>query len=371
MTGVEQTAVLIVADHPNTEKISRHWGPLAAVVDRTTMVCLTPDESVEGIDYRVPPSVGPRPVGLVLVGLLALYEAASGDYDMVASISLFPYGLVALAVGRAFGLGTHLGIIGMDADGHARAWYGALPRAAFRRFDVISVPGRAHVEALVEMGIPPDRLAVLANAIDVDRFRPDGRAADPAYDFLWAGRFSGEKNPLAFVRALRELHERGVEFRAVLLGTGPLEPRVRAELERAGLSDRVDLPGWVDDPVDYYRDAAVFVLTSRREGLPLTLLEAMATGVVPVVPPVGSVTDAARDGETALVVTEPTPPRLAEEMARLHTDEALRARLSARAPVVREEYSFAAAREDWRHIVAVGTGGRTASRAAGARARPS
>lgn len=352
-----EASVLVVADHTNPEKISRHWGPLAEVAGATTMVCLAPDESVEGIDYRVAPTFGSRYVGLVLLGLLAFVEAGRGDYDMVASISLLPYGIVALVVGALFGLPTHLGIIGMDADRHATAWYGALPRAAFRRFDVVSVPGSAHADALVEMGVERDRIAVLSNAIDTDVYRPAARHAHPEYDFVWVGRFNAEKNPLAFVRALRELHDDGVEFRAVMLGAGPREDRVRDRLARWDIDGRVDLPGWVDDPVEYYRRSAVFVLTSNREGLPLTLLEAMATGVAPVVCPVGSVTDAARHGETAYVVPDPTPAALADAMRTLLEDEQRRSRIAENAPVVRGEYGFENAREDWRRILRTGLGG--------------
>lgn len=347
-------AVLVVTNHTNPEKIDRHWGPLADAAGATTMVCLNPDESVAGIDYRVAPTFGSRLLGLVLLGPLAVVEAARGDYDMVASISLFPYGLVALAVGGLFGLPTHLGIIGADVDRHAMAWYGALPRATFRRFDVVSVPGTAHADALAEMGVERDRIAVLSNAIDTDVYRPVARPAHPEYDFVWIGRFNAEKNPLAFVRALRELRDDGVEFRAVMLGKGPLEQRIRERLNRWSLDDRVDLPGWVDDPVEYYRRSAVFVLTSRREGLPLTLLETMASGVAPVVCPVGSVTDAARHGETAYVVPDPTPAALADAMRTLLEDEELRSRIAENAPIVREEYGFENAREDWRHILRTG-----------------
>lgn len=345
-------SVLILADHPNAGKIERHYGPLADVTRETTMVCIDGDDAVDGIRFREVPAPGHRLLGLPLLFLVGLVEALRGEYDAVVSISLVPYGVFALLAGRLTGTPVHLGIIGADIDRHAEAWYGAAVREAFRRFDSLSVPGSAHVRYLVAAGVDPDRVSVLTNAIDTGTYRPPA-APDRDVDFVWVGRFSQEKAPVRFVEALAELRERGREFDAVMLGDGDRMPAVRRALARHGLGARVELPGWVDDPVDYYRRSRVFVLTSQREGLPLTLVEAMATGVVPVVPPVGSVADVAEDGHNAVVVPDRGAGSLADGMARLLAEPDLCAELAARAPDLREDYSYDAARKDWRAILDV------------------
>lgn len=345
-------SVLVVADHPNVGKIERHYGPLADVVGETTMVCIQGDRSVEGISFVEVPAPGHRLLGLPFLLLVGLLEAVRGEYDAVVSISLVPYGLFALLTGRLTATPVHLGIIGADIDSHARAWYGALPRAAFRRFDSVSVPGTTHVDRLVEAGVDPARVSVLTNAIDTAEYRP-AVAAEPEFDFVWVGRFSKEKAPLRFVEALAELDSRGRQFSAVMLGDGDRMPEVRREVDRRALSDRVALPGWVDTPVTYYRRARVFVLTSRRDALPLTLVETMATGLVPVVPPVGSVTDVAEHEFNAIVVEDRRATTLADGMERLLESSELRERLAEQAPGVRKTCSYAAARTDWREILGV------------------
>lgn len=387
--GSEGPAVLVIAGLGNSGKVERHLGPLAAVASETTVVCVREGPEIEGITYREAPTFGSvwgpgrlpgvseRLVGIVAMLFVALIEALRGDYDAVASISLVPYGYFALVVGHIARLPTHLGIIGADLDLHATAWYGPLVRAAFRRFTAVSVPGNDHQRRLVRMGVAPDRISILANAVDADRYRPGAgyrpEAGDrpetgresavqeaPAgptegsaeYDVLWVGRFSPEKDPLLFVRTLGELADRGVAFEAAMVGSGSLELDVRRERAAHGLVDQLDLPGWVDDPLPYYGCSSTFVLTSEREGLPLSLLEAMAVGIAPVVPDIGSVTDVAVDGETAVVVDERTPEAFADALERLLTDDGFRAEIADETPTIRDSYSYAAARDDWRHILA-------------------
>lgn len=351
--AVGGASVLVVADHPNPEKIDRHYGPLADVVGETTMACVDGAGAVDDIAFLEVPTLGYRLLGLPLVFLVALVEALRGDYDAVVSISLVPYGTFALLVGRLTGTPVHLGIIGADLDSHAEAWYGAVPRALFRQFDAVSVPGTAHVDRLAAAGVDRDRIAVLTNTVDAETYRPPAGDGERDVDCLWIGRFSDEKRPRLFVEALARLRARGVDCTALMVGDGDQLDATRALAAERGLADTVEFTGWVEDPLAYYHRTRAYVLTSRREGVPLTLLEAMATGVVPVVPPVGSVPDVVDDGRNGLVVDRPTPKRLADALETLLTDDECWQELSDAATAVRETHSYDAAREDWRRILGI------------------
>ncbi|MFA9504124.1 glycosyltransferase family 4 protein [Natrinema sp. H-ect1] len=333
-------------------KNERHYGPLADVAGETTMVCLDPTGDLESARTVRVPDIGPRIVRVLCLFFLALYEGYRNDYDAVASISLVPYGCYALALKAIYGYPAHLGIIGIDLDHHAEQWYGAVPQWLFRRFDAVSVPGSSHAERLVGFGVPPDRIERLTNAIDVDTYRPPERAVESDYEFVWVGRFSAEKDPLRFVDALAELEAADREFRAVMVGDGPLRSVVVEELDARGLSDRVDCPGWVDEPLEYYRRSAAFVLTSERDALPLVMLEAMATGLPAIVPPVGSIPDVVTDGENGIVVADREPATVAAAMERCLDEPAFRRSLGAAATAVRDDVSLERASEDWRRILA-------------------
>lgn len=344
-------SVLAVYGPTNPAKIERHIAPLTESAE-TTLVCIEAAGPVDGLSYRTVPTFGIRPVGLVLMWVVALDEVLRREYDAVVSFSLFPHGCIALVVGALARLPVHLGVLGIDLDVHATATYGRLVGFLLRRFDVISVPGTFHRRQLATVGVPSERAVVLANAIDADRFVP-ADDVDPEYDFLWVGRFVPEKQPIQFVRAVAALDDMGLQFRAVMVGDGPQRGAVEAALSHHDLDNAVDLPGWVDDTLSYYQRSKVFVLTSRRDALPLTLLEAMAVGVAPLVPAVGNIADVATDGRNAVVIDDLSAEALADGMARLHRDTALRERLVRHGVAVRNQYSVDDAAEDWADILTI------------------
>jgi glycosyltransferase involved in cell wall biosynthesis len=205
----------------------------------------------------------------------------------------------------------------------------------------------------VEIGVPPSRIEILTNPIDETRYTAAPETTEEEYDFVWVGRFDTEKNPELFVDALVRLHEHDVSFRAAMVGDGPIHREVERTLRANGLGDVVDLPGWVDDPLAYYHRARVFALTSRRDALPLTLVEAMATGCAPVVPPVGNVSDVVEDGRNGVVLEGMDAESLSEELRRLRSDRGLTERLATNATAIAERFSYGAASADWERILRV------------------
>lgn len=347
----DDPSVLVLANHSDAGRFERHYGPLADVTGGTTLLCLNDEANVENAETVVVPTFGHHVLGLLALSIRALYEGHRGEYDAVVSVSLFPYGCLALALKALYGYPAHLGIIGIDLDHHADAWYGALPRRLFHRFDTLSVPGPTHVEKLRELGHTRNRVYILTNAVDIETYAPaDG---EPTYDYVWVGRFSPEKDPLLFVKALAVLARAGEEFRAAMLGSGRLEAELRERIEEVGLAESVDLPGWVESPIEYYHRSRVFVSTSRRDALPLTLIEAMSSGLACVAPPVGSIPDVVEDGHNAVLLAERDPETIATTLRELRANPNRTDRLGKRATAVRSEFSYANAREDWRRILDV------------------
>jgi glycosyltransferase involved in cell wall biosynthesis len=132
------------------------------------------------------------------------------------------------------------------------------------------------------------------------------------------------------VEAAALLAVRRPGLRVVVLGGGPLEADLRALAERRGVADVVRFLGFREDDRDVVRllaNADVFCLPTRREGLGIAFVEAMAMGlpvVGPAMPPITSVVD---DGRTGLLVTPDDPAAYAEALDRLLGDAELRRRL--------------------------------------------
>jgi glycosyltransferase involved in cell wall biosynthesis len=98
-----------------------------------------------------------------------------------------------------------------------------------------------------------------------------------------------------------------------------------------GLGGRVSLLGWSDEASGYMRSFDVLAMPSRYEGLPLTLLEGMLSGVAIVATTVGGIPDAVRDGDSALLVPPDDVAALTAALRRLAEDPSLRMRLGAAA----------------------------------------
>jgi glycosyltransferase involved in cell wall biosynthesis len=140
------------------------------------------------------------------------------------------------------------------------------------------------------------------------------------------GRLQAPKDPLTLIRALAELGRPG---EAVIAGDGPDRPAVEREVRRLGLESAVRLAGERDDVAELLAEADLFVLSTRSEGLPLSILEAMAAGLPVVASDVGGVPELVVDRETGFLVPPGDPHALAAAIERLLDDPDLRGRFGA------------------------------------------
>ena len=164
---------------------------------------------------------------------------------------------------------------------------------------------------------------VIHNAVDVTAFAAPGRL-DGTPRVVSVGRFAFPKDFATLVEALAATR---ADYRAAFVGEGPLLPEVAAAILERGLTGRIDLLGNRGDVPDLLASADIFVLSSRSEGFPVSILEAMAAGLPVVATNVGGVAESVVDGETGLLVPPGDPDALAAALDRLLTDSALRLRL--------------------------------------------
>lgn len=138
-------------------------------------------------------------------------------------------------------------------------------------------------------GLSRDRIRVIYNPVvssrmaDMARMEPEHSwfSDDGPRIIIAAGRLTAQKDFPVLLQAFAELRK-GYSARLMILGQGELRPDLEALIGELGLESDVALPGFVENPFSYLSHAALFVLSSRWEGLPTVLIEAMACGT-PVV----------------------------------------------------------------------------------------
>jgi glycosyltransferase involved in cell wall biosynthesis len=164
---------------------------------------------------------------------------------------------------------------------------------------------------------------VIHNAVEVESFAARAETTGPPR-IVSIGRLAYPKD---FVTLLAALARVDADYRVSLVGDGPDAAEVAATVEARGLSDRVELVGAQGTVTELLARSDVFVLSSRSEGFPVSILEAMAAGLPVVATDVGGVAEAVVDAETGILVPAADQQALAAALERLLADHELRRRL--------------------------------------------
>ena len=205
---------------------------------------------------------------------------------------------------------------------------------------VIAVSEAVRRFCVLEQGIPPERVQVIPNGVELDRFATvrEQRLAkrselglEGGFVILSIARLQPVKGLDDLIGAVALLRERVDRPLLLVVGGGPQKAELERLVAAAGLAGLVRLEGEVADPRPYLAAADVFALASTREGLPNALLEAMAAGLPIVATRVGGVPEAVEDGISGLLVQPGNPEALAEAIVRLWKDPEVRQQLGANA----------------------------------------
>ena len=232
--------------------------------------------------------------------------------------------------------------------------YGIADRYILRSFAAVVAVSKEVHDRLLHAGVPPGRVSMIANGIDPKPFQQDRPAEpDPTRPLTvgLVGRLSHEKGIDLFLQAAASVLKQLPQTRFIVFGEGPDRPALEHLLHSLKLTDQVSLPGRRDDMPAVYASLDVLVSSSRQEGLPVSLLEAMASGLPILATAVGEVPSLIRHQQTGLLVAPNDVPSLSQAITTLLTDPALRHRLGARAAqLVATEFSANTMTGHYRHL---------------------
>jgi glycosyltransferase involved in cell wall biosynthesis len=212
-------------------------------------------------------------------------------------------------------------------------------RLLLEKRDRVVAVGEAVRHALIaNEGISAARIALIYNGVDLSPYRKSGTDRDAVrkelglqpvdFALIQVARLDYLKDHVTAVKTLERVTRRQPNTHLILIGTGEEESKIRQAIADRRLESSVKLLGLRTDVPRLLTAADCFLLTSISEGIPLTIIEAMAAGLPVVATRVGGMSEVVVDGTTGLLSPAGADESLAEHILSLASDPELRRRLA-------------------------------------------
>ena len=215
----------------------------------------------------------------------------------------------------------------------------ALHKIFFKMFKVVPVALTELIQSSIveEYKINVENVPVVFNGMSVDKYY---KKSDYSLvkNILHIGRFSLQKNHKGLIAAFEIIHKKHPEIKLNLAGVGELEDEIKRLVKEKELDAVVCFKGLLDDVKEEMSKADIFCLPSNYEGMPMTIIEAMASGLPVVATAVGGVPDMITDGKDG-VLCKNTPEDIADALEKVIESAELRETLGKNAVDTSKEYS--------------------------------
>ena len=224
--------------------------------------------------------------------------------------------------------------------------YGVLDRLILRGYARVVAVSEDVRQRLLKSGVKANKVSMIRNGIDL---RPFNRAsAVVRHELGWdayrivglVGRLSAEKGVDIFLHAAARVLAHRPDTKFVVAGDGPDLTELDTLIDKLGIRDHVRMLGRCDDMPALYASLDIMVSASRREGLPIAILEGMASRLPLVATAVGEIPTVIQDGRSGVLVPAEDPESLAAAIIELLQDPAKRERIGSEArQLVEDKFS--------------------------------
>lgn len=247
-------------------------------------------------------------------------------------VAMLAHGFPEHLIGRQAGVRAGVRVL-VQVEHNSRERYSPWTRWLSRRLAMKSAAlvgvSEGVRQSLLAQGLPAHKTVAIPNGIDLARFAEPGGEREAG--LVMSARFARQKDHTTLIAAVAQLAKQGLKPRLHLAGTGPLMARMRAQVAQCKLDGQVSFLGHHRDMPALLRAQRIYVLATHFEGMPLALVEAMASGCACIASDVIGVRGVIEHERTGLLVPEGDARALAEAIARLLRDPALADRLGAAA----------------------------------------
>lgn len=276
--------------------------------------------------------------------------AKDHQIDIVLSYLLTPHGYLGWILSKILGAKWIHSIIA----GHREIWMNGKIRQIInirmlKSADAVNVMGKATKNYLIENGIREKIIIDIPNAIDGKQFLPPA-SKSIKYDIIYASRIDENKNFPLLIRAVDRIKTVFPQLKVCVAGDGSKLNEAKGIVHQKGLTSYFEFLGRIDHNQikSLYYQSKIFVLTSRGEGLPMALLEAMFCGLACISTNVGEIGSIINDGQNGFLLHNADDEELlASRIQWLLTDDSLLETISNNATKIRSAYSYENVAELW------------------------
>lgn len=193
---------------------------------------------------------------------------------------------------------------------------------------------------MIEYNMASYQVPMIYNGIDTKKCiqKREYVAKNGKVTIIHIGRFTEQKNHKELIESFKLVHDNKPDTVLKLIGAGKLEQNIRKKVKELNLDDCVEFLGLKSNVYPYLYNADIFVLPSLWEGMPITLIEAMGTGLPIVATEVGGIPDMIRNNETGLLV-DANRDQISEALLKLINTENLRERIGKAAIEASRQFS--------------------------------
>jgi glycosyltransferase involved in cell wall biosynthesis len=181
-------------------------------------------------------------------------------------------------------------------------------------FDIIVTTGQKTIQFFEQHGIK-GQFHIIPGGFDSSRFYPANHPPDA--DLILVGRLSSVKRVDVFLQAIRLARKEFPDISAIIVGDGPMGDPLKDLADELGVSSNVRFVGQQHRVEEWLRRAKIFVLTSDSEGLSLAMMEAMLSGLPPIVSEVGDLGEMVEDGVNGFLIHDRRPEVFADRILSL------------------------------------------------------
>lgn len=211
---------------------------------------------------------------------------------------------------------------------------------SFFGFKPVAICPTVKQTLIEDMGISENQIVVVNNGVDIKRFTPvETICNDGVVHIISVGTLYWIKNQLMTIHVVSELHRMGYKVELTLLGDGVDRDKIQKEIERKKAENYIFAPGSKKNVEDYLRKADIYVSASKTEGLPLSILEAMACGLPVVATDAGGTKDIVKNGVNGFLVKVDDEEEMRSAIQKIIDNKILRREYSYKSREIAEQWS--------------------------------